>query len=109
MGCVDPYKLGQDEIELEAEPFYAFTEDPVGGLCFFVSVGPGVDEASDGFPTSGVSDRDFVEIGIRFAADAKDTNTICAGILYLDRGEISNDSGCDVLVRVAHLIEQLLF
>ena len=75
---VDADELRQDDVEFQAEILKPLAEDPVGGLGFFVSVGPGIDERADGFPAGGIGDRDFVKVGVRVAGDAEDLDAVFA-------------------------------
>ena len=81
----------------------------VGGLGFFVGVGPGIDERADALVAVVVGDGDFVKIGLWVARDAEDLDAVFACRFEIDRCEIGDDVGRNVFVRIAHFVEKLLF
>src|SRR5258708_11834325 len=101
--------LGKDFLELQAEIGKSFPDDAVGRLRLLERVRPTVDERTGGLPSVGVGDGDLQEGSALPARNAGYADAVGANIGQLDRSEVGNAVGGDVIPGIAQFIEQLFF
>ena len=107
MRRIRAHKLRQHLIKLQPQPIEPRAQNSIRRLRFVVSIGPRIDERSDRFEPGGITDRNFEKLSRRPAFDAEDANPIAALVFQPNGREIRDAIRRDVLVRIAHLINQL--
>src|SRR6185369_7642291 len=109
MRRIDSHKLRQHLVKLQPQPIETTPQDPIRRLCFLVRVRPRIDEGANSLEPSRVTDRDFQKLSRRSSLDTKHAHAIATIVFQMDRREISDAIRCEVLVRIAHFVNQLLF
>src|SRR2546425_591688 len=95
-------------IESKPQSIKPRSENLVRGARLLVSLGPGIDESSNCFVARRITDRNFQRIRRRTAFDAKHADAIRSIISQFNGSEICNAIRRYVLVRIAHLVDELL-
>ena len=108
MGGVRAEELRVDRLELQAEILKALPENAIGRLRLFERIGPRVNERANGLVAVEKGNRDLEFVRRRFAFDAGDSHPVLARLCELNRREVGDTIGRDVLVRIAHFVYELL-
>ena len=108
MGGIGADELRQHRLELEAEVGEALSENAVRGLSLPVGVRPCVHQCADRLVAVEIADRHFQHVGGGSPPHSRDANPILPPLRELNRGEIRDAVGRDILGGIPHLIHELL-
>src|SRR5205807_6086876 len=107
MTCACANKLGPYCVEFKSHTCHALAQNAIGGFGFFVSVGPRVDQRSNGFIPCCITDRNFIGVGRGPSFDSAEAHSIKPLLLKMNAVEVGDAVGRDVASWIAYFVEKL--